>query len=643
MKKLTTHEIQQILQDRWPWDRRGTRLPKVLENEMALDKLFAIGSEAFACRKRLMEGSRGDIKKLGDLRQSLHALFAEPERRARFYWGPKFGEGDLGFLALLRYSIEKIGGKSRVLNLNCTESYGDDLESRAAAVRRSEVATSKKPQTAPQSKPMSPRELAEMGLSHLFLFLEAPLSQAHWRLIFLDHAYAGFAEAIFPDRDLVAYFIDDEFEAASKIRDALLKLGHDLGTQRSFVQQRRGEIEALSGVLQSSVESLEKRKTDLHDAVSRLAHDPDALQAEILRITQAAKTQDWRIQAKLILPGEELPEAASEVEAALPARLKRLDAELLQLTECHDKARELSHLNSLVLLHDSQHGEDLLHELKDMLTDNLIGGDQAQLFRPLEAEVYERLDWLLEFHRNPEAHIAVPDSASQMLRFLCQAIRLGVIGLKKKSVHSGGSQREEDLQRRCDAQKEQIGDLLSQMIRKNREVRNLEEKLKRLDKNPAGQSAAAVDALPALKTPLDCIHMAEERFPDDFVFLDSAYESAAESPFVNCGELWKHFEVMAQLTAIWRQNRGSLGDSFHATFKRLGLGDYKGHLSDTAATRHREHYLFTWNGTAQLFEEHFTLGSKDANTCLSLHFLRDEVHHRFIIGHVGRHLPNSQS
>jgi hypothetical protein len=39
--------------------------------------------------------------------------------------------------------------------------------------------------------------------------------------------------------------------------------------------------------------------------------------------------------------------------------------------------------------------------------------------------------------------------------------------------------------------------------------------------------------------------------------------------------------------------------------------------------------------------QHVTLGSRNQNTCLSIHWWHDKGTGRFVVGHCGKHLPNS--
>jgi hypothetical protein len=67
------------------------------------------------------------------------------------------------------------------------------------------------------------------------------------------------------------------------------------------------------------------------------------------------------------------------------------------------------------------------------------------------------------------------------------------------------------------------------------------------------------------------------------------------------------------------------------------------HISDTTRTKFGKDYAFEYDGAKQLFEPHITLGSGDANSCASIHFILDQAREKIIVGHVGRHLPNTKT
>jgi hypothetical protein len=129
----------------------------------------------------------------------------------------------------------------------------------------------------------------------------------------------------------------------------------------------------------------------------------------------------------------------------------------------------------------------------------------------------------------------------------------------------------------------------------------------------------------------------------DLLVLSSAHEAAEDVPVT-----FKFTErVAAALAALQegaaeRCRNGRIPNGWKKFFESKGL-DYKAGLSDTAKNAYGEEYRFLYEGSRELFEEHFTIGKRSANTCLSIHFstrLRDD---KIVIAYVGRHLKNTQS
>jgi hypothetical protein len=63
----------------------------------------------------------------------------------------------------------------------------------------------------------------------------------------------------------------------------------------------------------------------------------------------------------------------------------------------------------------------------------------------------------------------------------------------------------------------------------------------------------------------------------------------------------------------------------------------------TPATRTRYHrfYHMAFEGHEVDLSWHVTLGSRNQNTCMSIHWWHDKPNRRFVIGHCGKHLPNT--
>ena len=128
--------------------------------------------------------------------------------------------------------------------------------------------------------------------------------------------------------------------------------------------------------------------------------------------------------------------------------------------------------------------------------------------------------------------------------------------------------------------------------------------------------------------------------------LDSATLAAAASPFQRPYDIFKALTDLDDIVDAWaknRENKGSGGDLLQHLRDR-GWGKRSSmHISDTTRGKYRSHYEFSYQGRKQLFEPHITIGAGDPNSCASIHFIFDQERLRMIIGHVGKHLPNTKT
>lgn len=172
-----------------------------------------------------------------------------------------------------------------------------------------------------------------------------------------------------------------------------------------------------------------------------------------------------------------------------------------------------------------------------------------------------------------------------------------------------------------------------------RELEDLRAELDRMKRRPGKKNRTSrLPDKPKRQTVLDVVAQAEERHAN-LVILPSALKSASDSPYANPPKVT---EALAQLNSIAesiaRGEGGPVVEMLHERFpgKRMSM-----HVSTTALGCHGGEYMFPWKGRRTLFEPHITLGSGNANTCLSIHYLFEDG--KFVIAHVGRHLSNTLS
>ncbi|HZZ79967.1 MAG TPA: hypothetical protein VFE62_15720 [Gemmataceae bacterium] len=160
-------------------------------------------------------------------------------------------------------------------------------------------------------------------------------------------------------------------------------------------------------------------------------------------------------------------------------------------------------------------------------------------------------------------------------------------------------------------------------------------------RGPGGEVAAP----PAPRAPVSSVAEAVNRAAADFVstivFLPSAIESAKESPYRWPDRVYSLFQALDELTRKWQQS-GSIGSGWHAALKPKGF-DYSEFISPTAKGKFGDEYTFQFEGKSVMCEHHVTIGARSADTCISIHWYRDEPKKRLIIGWCGRHLTNTQS
>ncbi len=145
----------------------------------------------------------------------------------------------------------------------------------------------------------------------------------------------------------------------------------------------------------------------------------------------------------------------------------------------------------------------------------------------------------------------------------------------------------------------------------------------------------------AFVTVAEAVRKAKGDFEATVVFLDSAVESAKDSPYQWPQRVFDALKALHELTQTWQQY-GKLGVDWHTALDARGF-DSSAFISVTAKGKFGKDYTFTYEGASHLFENHITLGAKSADTCISIHWIRDEQNRKIVVGWCGRHLRNTMS
>jgi hypothetical protein len=226
----------------------------------------------------------------------------------------------------------------------------------------------------------------------------------------------------------------------------------------------------------------------------------------------------------------------------------------------------------------------------------------------------------------------------------------------------------------ADLERKKVDELREQIKAGSVEKENLEiqllEALEKIDKltdeldqvkaNLAAQQAAWAEVQQAMATAdsgpaeapteekvrfssvLDAVEQAKRDFSGPLVFLDSALESAKDSPYKDPERVYELFRALALVAEEWRKNKGSLGQSWNHALSALGF-DLRDQVSMTSRGKYGDQYRFVYKGQRRLFEKHITIGAKQADKCLSVHWYRDDDDLVLAIGHCGRHLSNTST
>lgn len=154
---------------------------------------------------------------------------------------------------------------------------------------------------------------------------------------------------------------------------------------------------------------------------------------------------------------------------------------------------------------------------------------------------------------------------------------------------------------------------------------------------PASHRAASVERFESV---IEAFEAARESFGHDGVicFTERAEESAAASAFKRPDEVYEFFESLHGIAWHLRENDHA-GQPLETLFLQRGFRK-KPCTPGTMRRLHRFYYM-RFEGEQIELSQHVTLGSRNQSTCLSIHWWHEKERGRFVVGHCGKHLPNS--
>ena len=161
-------------------------------------------------------------------------------------------------------------------------------------------------------------------------------------------------------------------------------------------------------------------------------------------------------------------------------------------------------------------------------------------------------------------------------------------------------------------------------------------------KGPISEAAAlptARGSTDRFDTVADALEAAESAFSGpSVVFTERARESAERSAFRRPDEVYAFAEALHDVATTLAS--GVHGDP-HLLLQAHGFHSKPSH--HLTMSRHRRFYFMPFEGREVSLSMHVTLGSRNQNTCMSIHWWHDSERRRFVIGHCGKHLPNTRT
>jgi hypothetical protein len=191
----------------------------------------------------------------------------------------------------------------------------------------------------------------------------------------------------------------------------------------------------------------------------------------------------------------------------------------------------------------------------------------------------------------------------------------------------------DELQRRID-------DLEAAAARDRQAIAELSAALgDRAPEPPPDESEAAAEEP---KSVLEAVRIAAASSPH-LTFVESAFESAADSPYRRPAEILDVLRKLEQLGE--RFAAGQMGVSLGQAAQELGL-TWRAGVSELARTRWAKHYVVPYDGRQLDLGPHVALGSGSGAGLIARIYLHvadggGDVPRGIYVGHVGRHLPDT--
>lgn len=149
---------------------------------------------------------------------------------------------------------------------------------------------------------------------------------------------------------------------------------------------------------------------------------------------------------------------------------------------------------------------------------------------------------------------------------------------------------------------------------------------------------------PPLESVLDAVKDAQGR-ATHLRFLPSAHTSATDSPFKHPDRVLQALDAINEVASIWAESlkSGRSVGSLRELFKSKYGFTYADDVSQTSKSKWADEYKASHDGKEYDISPHITIGAKQADTCLSIHWAWDKDLKKAVVAHVGRHKTNTKT
>lgn len=147
-----------------------------------------------------------------------------------------------------------------------------------------------------------------------------------------------------------------------------------------------------------------------------------------------------------------------------------------------------------------------------------------------------------------------------------------------------------------------------------------------------------------IETVLDVVKVAKAK-AKHLKFLPSALTSARDSPFKHPDRVLQALEAIDEVASIWVESlqSGKSVGSLRELFKSKYGFNYADDVSQTSKSKWAEEYKTSHDGKDYDISPHITIGGKQADTCLSIHWAWNKDLKKVMVAHVGRHKTNTKT